>query len=259
MTHKAKDVWVVVRDGDIQNCQHDLVLIPAVSGVWKEHRVCRHCNQAERRADASPAALLTSSERLLKKLRHEIVGGDAPHDLMRQAADEIERAHRIMKRAISWLQIKEVAHATAKGRAIIEEMQGFGVGSRDEPKMCLFEHTAILANPNTLRISIGFQERSDYENALKLFNMEDSSHQETTPKCKTPDGECAEPRWCGEEGACLYPKWHPEAFAKAENERLQRIGALMDAQPGTPEGQELDALVDEQVKAEGDQNGTPNA
>jgi hypothetical protein len=34
------------------------------------------------------------------------------------------------------------------------------------------------------------------------------------------------------------------------DERLHRIDRLMDAQPGTPEGAELDKLVDEQVNAE---------
>lgn len=33
-------------------------------------------------------------------------------------------------------------------------------------------------------------------------------------------------------------------------DRLHRIDKLMDAQPGTPEGAELDKLVDEQVRAE---------
>lgn len=35
------------------------------------------------------------------------------------------------------------------------------------------------------------------------------------------------------------------------DERLHRIDELMDAQIGTPEGAELDRLVDEQVEAEG--------
>lgn len=47
-------------------------------------------------------------------------------------AREIERATRIMRRAVSWLQIKEAAFATAKGPAIIEEMQRFIAGSPDE-------------------------------------------------------------------------------------------------------------------------------
>jgi len=37
----------------------------------------------------------------------------------------IERAKRIMQRAVSWLQIKEAAFASAKGPAIIEEMQRY--------------------------------------------------------------------------------------------------------------------------------------
>lgn len=45
---------------------------------------------------------------------------------------EIERAQRIMRRAVSWLQIKEVAFATHKGKAIIEEMQRFLVGAATE-------------------------------------------------------------------------------------------------------------------------------
>lgn len=52
--------------------------------------------------------------------------------LVTRAADEIERAQRIMRRAVDWLQIKEAAFATHKGKAIIEEMQGFlGGASHD--------------------------------------------------------------------------------------------------------------------------------
>jgi hypothetical protein len=40
-----------------------------------------------------------------------------------------ERAVRIMKRAVSFLQIKEAAFPSHKGAAIIEEMQGFIVGN----------------------------------------------------------------------------------------------------------------------------------
>ena len=45
---------------------------------------------------------------------------------------KIERARRIMERAISWLQIKEAAFATAKGPSIIEEMQRFCARAADE-------------------------------------------------------------------------------------------------------------------------------
>lgn len=50
------------------------------------------------------------------------------------AADEIERAQRIMLRAVSWLQIKEAAFATTKGPAIIQEMQRFCAGSSPPKK-----------------------------------------------------------------------------------------------------------------------------
>lgn len=57
------------------------------------------------------------------RLMHDIEAGSA----------EIERAQRIMRRAVSWLQIKEAAFSTHKGPAIIEEMQGFIAGSAVEP------------------------------------------------------------------------------------------------------------------------------
>lgn len=70
---------------------------------------------------------LVTKLRELHKFWHET-------DELKDAADQLERAARIMRRAVSWLQIKEAAFATAKGPAIIEEMQSFIAGSPDETK-----------------------------------------------------------------------------------------------------------------------------
>lgn len=53
-----------------------------------------------------------------------------------------ERAVRIMKRAVSFLQIKEAAFPSHKGAAIIEEMQGFIVGN-EAPQVETSEHRAL--------------------------------------------------------------------------------------------------------------------
>jgi len=60
------------------------------------------------------------------------------------------------------------------------------------------------------------------------------------PTSAEPEGRPVRPHRSG--GQPVAP-----AFS---DERLHRIDKLMDAQPGTPEGTELDKLVDEQVNAE---------
>lgn len=70
------------------------------------------------------------SSNLVSRLREALRSRtwvNLPEDIA-EAAAEIERAQRIMRRAISWLQIKEAAFATTKGPAIIQEMQSFVSG-----------------------------------------------------------------------------------------------------------------------------------
>lgn len=73
-----------------------------------------------------------SSSNLISRLRTTWGGDHGVFALQNEAADEIEQAKRIMRRAISWLQIKEAAFSTHKGPAIIEEMQRFVAGSSVE-------------------------------------------------------------------------------------------------------------------------------
>lgn len=86
-------------------------------------------NQDESNRMNQQAAL---SSNLVTRLRKWVSWGYHGHTLCGEAAEEIERAGRIMRRAISWLQIKEAAFASHKGPAIIEEMQRFVEGFPDE-------------------------------------------------------------------------------------------------------------------------------
>jgi len=61
---------------------------------------------------------------LLRRLRNWVAVPN-PLETAEEAAREIERAKRIMQRAASWLQIKEAANVSSKGKAIIEEMLRF--------------------------------------------------------------------------------------------------------------------------------------
>lgn len=54
----SSDEWVIVRAGKDPNCSHELFVVPPMPGIWREHRVCRLCNQAERH----PERTLTSND-----------------------------------------------------------------------------------------------------------------------------------------------------------------------------------------------------
>jgi len=73
-------------------------------------------------------------QRTLEDMRRNGSSGALPQERAFVLLAEIERAQRIMLRAISWLQIKEAASATHKGKAIIEEMQGFVAGVSHETR-----------------------------------------------------------------------------------------------------------------------------
>lgn len=57
-----------------------------------------------------------------------------------------------------------------------------------------FERTAILADPNTMRVNIAFQEREDYEAALAFFNMGDLPEEPRETTVSPPKADCAD---CG--------------------------------------------------------------
>lgn len=99
------------------------------------HPTSQPCQCLSCQAHRALIAAADEIERLTADRDHweKMARTPADGDPLVAALEKIDTAHRIMARAISWLQIKEAAFATHKGPAIIEEMQRFCTDSPNEP------------------------------------------------------------------------------------------------------------------------------
>lgn len=96
-----------------------------------------------------------TSKTIAERLRVYAPSEYFPHvRLMQEAADKIEWAERIIRRAADWIDIQNVAHTTHKGLAITLEMRRFLAGAADEksalPPVCVW--TQLPDDPNPLEL-----------------------------------------------------------------------------------------------------------